>query len=67
MYHLESTSKRPIVFAHIKVKIYVLAATADEDPDIMEVQLITHCWLDRARLVRFSKVRLVLLTLNPPH
>ena len=51
VYHL-SASNWPVVFYRIKSKIHMLASTSDEDPDIMDVRLMTHCWLDRARLVQ---------------
>lgn len=51
VYHL-SASNWPAVFSRIKSKIYVLASAGDEDLDIMDISLMTHCWLDRARLVQ---------------
>lgn len=51
VYHL-SASNWPVVFSRIKGKIHILASTSEEDLDIMDVRLMTHCWLDRARLVQ---------------
>ncbi|KAI0686496.1 hypothetical protein BC835DRAFT_1523052 [Cytidiella melzeri] len=51
VYHL-SASNWPVVFQRIKSKIHVLASTSDEDFDIMDVKLMTNCWLDRFRLVQ---------------
>jgi hypothetical protein len=51
VYHL-SASNWPVVFHRIKSKIHALASTSDEDFDIMDMKLMTHCWLDRARLIQ---------------
>lgn len=51
VYHL-SASNWPVVFSRIKGKIHALASDSEADPDIMDVRLMTHCWLDRARLVQ---------------
>ncbi|KAI0089247.1 hypothetical protein BDY19DRAFT_1089227 [Irpex rosettiformis] len=51
VYHL-SASNWPVVFQRIKNKIHALASTSDEDFDIMDVKLMQHCSLDRARLVQ---------------
>ncbi|EKM59988.1 uncharacterized protein PHACADRAFT_115378 [Phanerochaete carnosa HHB-10118-sp] len=51
VYHL-SGSNWAVVFSRIKSKIHVLASNSETDPDIMDVRLMTHCWLDRARLVQ---------------
>ena len=51
VYHL-SASNWPVVFQRIKNKIHALASTSDEDFDIMDVKLMQHCSLDRARLIQ---------------
>lgn len=51
VYHL-SASNWPVVFSRIKSKIHALASDSEQDPDIMDIRLMTHCWLDRARLVQ---------------
>lgn len=51
VYHL-SASNWAVVFFRIKTNIHRLASTAEEEPDITDVRLMTHCWLDRARLVQ---------------
>ncbi|TCD61394.1 Ras GTPase activating protein ira2 [Steccherinum ochraceum] len=47
-----SASNWPVVFSRIKNRIYFLASTHDDDPDIIDLQLLTHCSLDRARLLQ---------------
>ena len=51
VYHL-SSSNWPVVFSRIRSKIYALASTSEDDPDIIDLQLLTHCSLDRSRLVQ---------------
>ena len=51
VYHL-SASNWGVVFSRIKNNIYTLASTADDEPDIADVRLMTYCWLDRVRLVQ---------------
>ncbi|KAJ3551785.1 hypothetical protein NM688_g4509 [Phlebia brevispora] len=51
VYHL-SASNWSVVFSRIKNNIHMLASTSEEEPDTMDVRLMTHCWLDRARLVQ---------------
>ncbi|PSR92202.1 hypothetical protein PHLCEN_2v4732 [Hermanssonia centrifuga] len=51
VYHL-SASNWAVVFTRIKNNIYKLAGTNETDMDVMDVRLMTHCWLDRARLVQ---------------
>ncbi|OBZ70421.1 Neurofibromin [Grifola frondosa] len=51
IYHL-SASNWPVVLSRIRNKIYTLASTTETDPDIVDLQLMTHCALDRARLVQ---------------
>ncbi|KAH8096624.1 hypothetical protein BXZ70DRAFT_945419 [Cristinia sonorae] len=47
-----SASNWDVVFSRIRNKIYHLAGSHDDDPDIIDLQLLTHCSLDRARLVQ---------------
>ena len=51
VYHL-SASNWSVVFSRIRNKIYHLASNAEDDPDIIDLQLLTHCSLDRSRLVQ---------------
>lgn len=51
VYHL-SASNWAVVFARIKSKIHVLAGTNEEDLDVMDVRLMTYCWLDKLRLIQ---------------
>lgn len=51
VYHL-SASNWPVVFARIRNKIYILAGTTEDDPDIIDLQLLTYCTLDRVRLLQ---------------
>ncbi|KAL4251095.1 Ras-GAP domain-containing protein [Abortiporus biennis] len=52
VYHLSATNW-PIVFARIRNKIYNLASSTEDDPDVIDLQLLTHCTLDRSRLIQF--------------
>ena len=49
LYHL-SASNWPTVLEKIKKRIYVLANTPDDGPDMIDLQLIAHSLLDRTRL-----------------
>ncbi|KAH9948737.1 hypothetical protein B0H21DRAFT_787622 [Amylocystis lapponica] len=51
VYHL-SASNWHIVLTRIRNKIYHLATTTDGDPDIIDLQLMTHSALDRVRLTQ---------------
>lgn len=51
VYHL-SASNWNVVFSRIKNNIHMLAGEQKVEPDVLDVRLMTHCWLDRARLVQ---------------
>ena len=51
IYHL-SASNWPVVFERIRNKIRELSNSLDNNPEIADLQLLTHCALDRARLVQ---------------
>ena len=63
VYHL-SASNWSVVFSRIRNKIYFLAGTHEDDPDIIDLQLLTHCSLDRARLVQSLGGKIIV---NPVH
>jgi hypothetical protein len=63
VYHL-SASNWLVVFSRIKSKIYMLASATEEDLDIMDVRLMTHCWLDRARLVQLLQGKVFLTAIS---
>ncbi|KZT29450.1 hypothetical protein NEOLEDRAFT_1128208 [Neolentinus lepideus HHB14362 ss-1] len=51
--YLLSASNWPVVFTRIQAKIRYLAATpTEENPDIIDLHLMTHSALDRTRLVQ---------------
>ncbi|TFK46902.1 hypothetical protein OE88DRAFT_1666689 [Heliocybe sulcata] len=51
--YLLSASNWPVVFTRIQAKIRYLAANpAEENPDIIDLHLMTHSALDRTRLVQ---------------
>lgn len=62
VYHL-SASNWAVVFARIKSKIHVLAGTNEEDLDVMDVRLMTYCWLDKLRLIQLLQGTLILFVL----
>lgn len=51
VYHL-SASNWPIVLSRMRSRMYFLAGTSESDPDIVDLQLMTHCALDRTRLIQ---------------
>lgn len=51
VYHL-SASNWQTVLSRIRNKIYYLASTTEHDPDIIDLQLMTHSALDRPRLIQ---------------
>ncbi|KAH9927288.1 uncharacterized protein B0H18DRAFT_1161603 [Fomitopsis serialis] len=51
VYHL-SASNWHIVLSRIRNKIHYLASTTETDPDIIDLQLMMHSALDRARLIQ---------------
>ncbi|PCH40763.1 hypothetical protein WOLCODRAFT_88808 [Wolfiporia cocos MD-104 SS10] len=51
VYHL-SASNWNIVLSRIRNKIHYLSGTQESDPDIIDLQLMMHSALDRARLVQ---------------
>lgn len=51
VYHL-SASNWHIVLSRIRTKIHYLANTTEPDPDIIDLQLMMHSALDRARLIQ---------------
>ncbi|KAG1752509.1 uncharacterized protein EDB91DRAFT_1102988 [Suillus paluster] len=51
VYHL-SASNWLVVFHRIRQKIHFLASTAEDNPDTIDLQLMTHSAMDRARLVQ---------------
>jgi neurofibromin 1 len=51
LYHL-SASNWSAVFMRIKNKIYALANNSEDNPDVLDLQLISHSLLDKARLVQ---------------
>lgn len=51
VYHL-SASNWHIVLSRIRTKIHYLANATEPDPDIIDLQLMMHSALDRARLIQ---------------
>ncbi|KAF9238786.1 hypothetical protein BU15DRAFT_88233 [Melanogaster broomeanus] len=51
VYHL-SASNWMVVFHRIRTKIHYLASTAEDNPDTIDLQLMTHSAMDRIRLVQ---------------
>ncbi|KAH7931340.1 hypothetical protein BV22DRAFT_1124264 [Leucogyrophana mollusca] len=51
VYHL-SASNWMVVFFRIRQKIHFLAGTAEDNPDTIDLQLMTHSAIDRTRLVQ---------------
>ncbi|KAG0709913.1 hypothetical protein DFH29DRAFT_1012634 [Suillus ampliporus] len=51
VYHL-SASNWMVVFHRIRQKIHFLANTTEDNPDTIDLQLMTHSAMDRARLVQ---------------
>ncbi|KAG2156346.1 hypothetical protein DEU56DRAFT_231415 [Suillus clintonianus] len=51
VYHL-SASNWLVVFHRIRQKIHFLANTTEDNPDTIDLQLMTHSAMDRARLVQ---------------
>ncbi|KAH7887502.1 hypothetical protein F5I97DRAFT_2056906 [Phlebopus sp. FC_14] len=51
VYHL-SASNWSVVFQRIRNKIRFLADTTEDDPDTIDLQLMTHCAMDRMRVVQ---------------
>jgi hypothetical protein len=51
LYHL-SASNWSAVFSRIKNKIYALANNSEENPDVLDLQLVSHSLIDKARLVQ---------------
>ncbi|GBE80125.1 hypothetical protein SCP_0213280 [Sparassis crispa] len=51
VYHL-SASNWPIVLTRIRNKIHSLANTTEIDPDVIDLQLMTHSALDKVRLTQ---------------
>jgi len=51
VYHL-SASNWLVVFHRIRQKIHFLASTTEDNPDMIDLQLMTHSEMDRARLVQ---------------
>ncbi|THH31919.1 hypothetical protein EUX98_g2275 [Antrodiella citrinella] len=51
IYHL-SAANWSVVFTRIRQRIHGLASTSEDDPDIIDLQLLTHCSLDRGRLIQ---------------
>lgn len=51
VYHLSASNWR-IVLSRIRTKIHYLANATEPDPDIIDLQLMMHSALDRARLIQ---------------
>lgn len=51
IYHL-SASNWKIVLSRLRSKIHFLASNAEENMDVVDLQLLVHCALDRHRLVQ---------------
>jgi hypothetical protein len=51
VYHL-SASNWAVVFHRIRQKIHFLASIAEDNPDTIDLQLMTHSAMDRTRLVQ---------------
>ncbi|KAI6003613.1 hypothetical protein EDD15DRAFT_2567619 [Pisolithus albus] len=51
VFHL-SALNWPIVFGRIRQKIRYLASTQDDNPDTVDLQLMTHSAMDRTRLIQ---------------
>ncbi|EIN11059.1 hypothetical protein PUNSTDRAFT_51619 [Punctularia strigosozonata HHB-11173 SS5] len=50
--HYLSTSNWPVVFTRIRNKIHYLASANEDDPDIVDLELVAHAALDRVRLIQ---------------
>jgi hypothetical protein len=51
VYHL-SASNWTVVFHRLRNKIHFLASTSEENPDVVDLNLMTYSALDRARLIQ---------------
>jgi hypothetical protein len=51
VHHL-SASNWPVVFARVRNRIHHLAGSMEEEPDIVDLELVAHAALDRGRLIQ---------------
>lgn len=51
VYHL-SASNWSAVFHRIRTKVHILSSTSDENPDIVDLKLMTYSVMDRSRLIQ---------------
>jgi neurofibromin 1 len=51
VYHL-SASNWMAVFHRMRTRVHFLSSTSEDRPDTVDLQLMNHCAMDRARLVQ---------------
>lgn len=68
IYHL-SASNWKIVLSRLRSKIHFLASNAEENMDVVDLQLLVHCALDKHRLVQVlsGKCKAMFLDLESAH
>ncbi|KAF7432844.1 Ras GTPase activating protein ira2 [Pleurotus ostreatus] len=65
IYHL-SASNWKIVLSRLRSKIHFLASNAEENMDVVDLQLLVHCALDKHRLVQvLSELCSLLVNMKP--
>lgn len=47
-----SVANWSVVFHRIRTKVHMLSSTSEDNPDTVDLQLMTHCVMDKSRLIQ---------------